>query len=82
MTRVAQKNGYFGLLDRDAAIAAATKTATDRGDDQSLPVVPHGSQFEVLIREAVKLRCKQPRPCMARPKVMLGISASGVGAYF
>ena len=73
---------FYGLLDREAAIEDATKTAAERGDDESLPIVPHGPQFEVLIPEAIKLRCKKPRPCMARPKVMLGISASGVGAYF
>lgn len=72
----------FGLLDLEAAIEDATETAADRGDSQSLPIVPHGPRFEVLIPEAIKLRCKQPRPCMARPKVLLGISASGVGAYF
>lgn len=70
----------FGLLDCEAGIAAATKTAIERGDDNNLPIVPHGPQFEVLIPEAIKLRAKAPKP--AKPKVVWGGSSAGQGRYF
>lgn len=72
----------FGLLDRETAIEAATETATERGDTKNLPIVPHGPQFEVLITEAIKLRIKQPKARITKPKVVLGISSAARGAYF
>lgn len=72
----------YGLLDREAGIEAATNAATERGDDNSLPIVPHGPQFEVLIPETIKLRIKQPAPRAVKPKVVLGISTAGRGCYF
>lgn len=48
-------SSYFNLFDRDKAIALATEIATERGDDKSLPITPHGPEWEILIPEAIQL---------------------------
>lgn len=47
------KSRYFNLLQREEAIALATKIAKARGDNKSLPIRPEG--FKVLIPDAIKV---------------------------
>lgn len=47
---------YFNLLERDQAVALATKIATNRRDTKNLPIVPDGPKWEVLIPEAIKVK--------------------------
>ena len=48
------KSSYFNLLQRDEAITAATKTAKNRGDTESLPITIEES-FKILIPEAIQV---------------------------
>lgn len=48
----------FSLLEKDQALAYATKMAQDRGDDKSLPMTVNGPDFVVLMPEAIKFRSK------------------------
>ena len=53
-SNIANSN-YFNALEFDAAIQYADKVATNRGDNDSVPVRPNcGNRIEVLIPEAVK----------------------------
>lgn len=46
----------FSLLERDKAIKKATEVATLREDLKSLPIEPHGPDWEVLIPEAIQIK--------------------------
>jgi hypothetical protein len=48
-------SSYFSLLDRDKAIAKATEMATARGDYKSLPIIPHGPEWVILIPKAIQV---------------------------
>jgi len=48
---------YFSLFHRDEALALATRIATERGDDKSLPMTVNGDpEFEILLPEAIQVR--------------------------
>ena len=49
------KDRYFSLLQRDQAIALATQIATQRGDTKSLPIDPHGPEWEICIPAAIQV---------------------------
>lgn len=49
------KSAYFNLLQRNEAIAAATKTAKNRGDTKSLPIKLEES-FKILIPESIQVQ--------------------------
>lgn len=54
------RSSYFNLLHREEAIALATKFAQERGDDESLPIVPHGPDWEILIPKAIQVKSGDP----------------------
>jgi len=54
-------SSVFSLLERDNAIKKATEVATLREDLKSLPIKPHGPDWEVLIPEAIQIKPLQQR---------------------
>lgn len=49
------KSRYFSLLERDKAIALGTQIATNRGDNESLPMRIYGPTYQILIPEAIRV---------------------------
>jgi hypothetical protein len=54
-------SSVFSLLERDKAIENATKEATLREDSRSLPIQPHGPDWEILIPEAIQIKPLEQR---------------------
>lgn len=51
----------FSLLERDKAIFKATQVATLREDTRSLPIRPHGPDWEILMPEAIQIKPLEKR---------------------
>lgn len=49
-------SNVFSLLERDKAINKATEVATLREDSRSLPIMPHGPEWDILIPEAIQIK--------------------------
>ncbi|MBC3871494.1 hypothetical protein [Undibacterium oligocarboniphilum] len=54
-------SSVFSLLERESAITKATEVATQRGDTKSLPIIPHGPEWEILIAEAIQIKPLEQR---------------------
>lgn len=54
-------SSVFCLLERDNAIKKATEVATLREDSKSLPIKPHGPDWEILIPEAIQIKPLEQR---------------------
>ena len=54
------RKAYFNLLEREKAIQYATEIATNRGDTKSLPIEPHGPEWQILMPEALQVPLAEP----------------------
>lgn len=55
-----RREAYFNLLERDKAIHYAAEIATNRGDTKSLPIEPHGPEWQILMPEALQVPLAEP----------------------